>query len=386
MPVSLMIPPLSSTFGDFAGRAWLNTAHQGAIPRAAVHAAHEAIGWKRTPHELTMERFEGVPRRLRSLLGALVHSDPDEIVLANSASYGLHAIANAYPWAEDDEVLVTAGDFPSDILPWLSLEPRFGVSVRRIRPSAKVVAPGELERAITPRTRLFCAPWVHSFSGCTADLDALGEICRRRGVYLVVNASQALGARPIDVGRAPIDALVSAGFKWLCGPYGTGFAWIRPSLRERLVQTKAYWLAQLTQADLGRDDLDVVLERGTHDLDVFGTANFNNFVPWIASIESLLEIGLDRVQAHDDALVAHLIDRLHAAGAYVESPEEPAQRSTLVFFSHPDRARNQSLHRLLAGAGVDVAYRAGSLRASPHLYNGTADIDRLVDGITELRA
>jgi selenocysteine lyase/cysteine desulfurase len=381
-----MSPPLSSAFGDFAGRAWLNTAHQGAIPRAALDAAHEAVGWKRTPHELTIDRFQEVPRRLRAVLGALVHGDPDEIVLANSASYGLHAIASAYPWARDDEVLVMAGDFPSDILPWLSLEPRFGISVRRIRPRAKVVAADELEQAITSRTRLFCTPWVHSFSGATADLDALGEICRRRGVFLVVNASQALGARPIDVGRVPVDALVCVGFKWLCGPYGTGFSWIRPALRERLVQTKAYWLAQLTQADLGRDDLEVVLERGKHDLDIFGTANFNNFVPWIASIEHLLDLGLDRVRAHDEALVAHLVDRLRAAGMDLESPEEPSRRSTLVFFSHPDRARNQALHGVLAGAGVDVAYRAGSLRASPHLYNGTADIDRLVDGIRDVRA
>jgi selenocysteine lyase/cysteine desulfurase len=374
--------PLSSAFGDFAGRTWLNTAHQGALPLAAARAACDAVGWKVNPHELTTDRFEGVPRRLRTALGTLVNADPDEIVLGNSASYGLHLIANAYPWVPGDEVLVMAGDFPSDIFPWLTLEQRFGVRVRRVRPAARVVTAAELDAAITPDTRLFCAPWVHSFSGYTVDLDALGQICRDRGVFLVVNGSQAVGARPVDVSTAPIDALISVGFKWLCGPYGTGFAWIRPQLRDRLTPIKAYWLAHLTQADLARDDLDPTLTRRPHDLDIFGTANFNNYVPWTVSVEHLLNIGVDRIRTHTDGLVAHLIEGVRHTDLELLSPHGPRDRSTLVFFSHPDRSQNRDLHATLAAAGVDVAYRAGSLRVSVHLYNTVTDIDRLLDLIS----
>src|SRR5688500_7241769 len=116
-----MTAPLSTGFLDVPDRTWLNTAHQGRLPVVAAEAAHEAVDWKLTPHELTAERCQGVPSRRRSALARLVDSAADEIVLANSASYGLHAIANSYPWAEGDEVLVMAGDFPSDILPWLTL-------------------------------------------------------------------------------------------------------------------------------------------------------------------------------------------------------------------------------------------------------------------------
>jgi selenocysteine lyase/cysteine desulfurase len=228
---------------------------------------------------------------------------------------------------------------------------------------------------------LFCTTWVHSFSGYTIDLDALGRICRDRDVFFVLNGSQAVGARPIDVSAAPIDALVSVGFKWLCGPYGTGFAWIRPRLRDRLWQTKAYWLAQLTQADLARDDLDVTLDRGPHDLDIFGTANFNAYVPWTVAVEHVLDVGVDRIRAHDDALVAQLIEQLPDAGMTLLSPTDAPTRSTLVYFSHPDRTRNAELHGRLARSGIDVASRGGSLRASPHLYNGSADIGRLTEAL-----
>jgi cysteine desulfurase/selenocysteine lyase len=377
-----MISRLSDAFGDFAGRSWLNTAHQGALPLPAAEAAREAVGWKTTPHELTTERFEDVPRRLRDALGRLVGAPPEQIVLANSASYGLHLIANGYPWAAGDEVLVMAGDFPSDIFPWLTLEERFGVSVRRVRPADRVVTADELAAAITPRTRVFCVTWVHSFSGRVADLDALGAVCRERGVLFVVNGSQAVGARPVDVGGAPVDALVSVGFKWLCGPYGTGFAWIAPRLRERLVPPKAYWLAYLSQRDLARDDLDPALTPAAdghrHDLDIFGTANFHNFVPWTVSVEHVLDLGVERIRAHDDALVAYLVEGLRDAGMRVPG----AGGSTLVYFSHPDPTRNGDLHATLTAAGVDVALRAGSLRASPHVYNSTVDIDRLLAVLT----
>jgi cysteine desulfurase / selenocysteine lyase len=375
---------LSNGFGDFAGRVWLNTAHQGAMPVAAAKAAEEAVGWKLDPHELTVERFEGVPRRLRSVLATLVNARADDIVLANSASYGIHLIANAYPWAAGDEILVVQGDFPSDILPWLTLQQRHGVRVHRIQPRDPVVAADELAAAITARTRLFCTTWVHSFSGYVADLAALGQVCRDCGVFMVVNGSQAIGARPIDVGSAPVDAVIGVGFKWLCGPYGTGFAWIRPELRDRLTRVKAYWLSQLSQQDLARDDLDVRLpaDRAPNDLDIFGTANFNNFVPWTVAVEHLLDLGVDNIHAHDDALVAHLVEGLSNTPIELLSPREPGARSSLVFLSHRDPTRNTQLHERLTEAGIDVAFRGGKLRVAPHLYNTHADIDRLLATIT----
>lgn len=375
---------LSAGYADFGGRAWLNTAHQGALPLAAAEAAGHALGWKTDPRALTPQRFEDVPQRVRAALAKLVNVAPEEIILANSASYGLHLIASAYPWVPGDEVLVMAGDFPSDVLPWLTLD-RLGVRVRSVRPRRRVVTADELAAAITPDTRLFCTPWVHSFSGYVADLDALGDVCRRHGVFMVVNASQAIGARPFDAAAMPVDALTCAGFKWLCGPYGTGFSWLRPALRQRLHRVQAYWLSQFSQADLTHDELPLELpaSRPARELDIFGTANFNNYVPWAVAIEHLIDTGVDRIRAHDQALVDHLVNGLREAGAAYHGPAEPAARSTLVFFGHPDPAGNPALHAALTAAGVDVALRAGALRASPHLYNGVGDIDRLLDAVRD---
>jgi selenocysteine lyase/cysteine desulfurase len=374
-------------FGEFAGRTWLNTAHQGALPLVAAAAAREAVDWKTAPFELTQERFDEVPARLRIALGRLVNVPADDIIIANSASYGLHLLAAGFPWREGDEVIVSERDFPSDILPWLLTERTHGIRVVRLPTRGPIVEPDELTAAITSRTRLFCTTLVHSFSGHAIDAETLGSICRQHGIAFILNASQALGARSLDLAQMPVDALTCVGFKWLCGPYGTGFCWIRPALRRTLRPTKAYWLAMLTAEDLGKDviPVDVPDDIGARAYDIFGTANFFNAVPFTVAIEHLLSIGTATVESHDQSLVGRFLDGLERSQYELTSPlERTKRRSTLIFFSHRDRMKNRSIYEALANAGVHIAFRSGSLRLSPHLYNSAADIERALQVLREV--
>jgi selenocysteine lyase/cysteine desulfurase len=366
-------------FGPFNGKVWLNCAHQGPLPRAAADEAREAVGWKVRPFELTAARFAEVPARLRRALGRLIGAPGDEIILGNSASYGLHLLANGLPWKQGDEILLVRGDFPSDLLPWLALESR-GVVVRYVRPARHLPEPDELAAALSPRTRVFCTTWVHSFSGVACDLAALAAVCRSNGTRFVVNVSQALGARPFDVSLGA-DAIVGVGFKWLCGPYGTGFAWAKPEIVRSLGVNQAYWLTQMTADDLGKEGGEVRRPVGpptARTFDIFGTANFFNFKPWAASVEYLLGVGIERAAEHDQRLVQQILDGLDPAKFDVLSPREPGRRSTLVFVSNKERERNQALHGLLREHGIEVAYRRGALRLAPHLYNTMDDIDRVL--------
>ncbi len=367
-------------FGPFGNHIWINCAHQGPLPRVAVKEAYEAIAWKITPYELVSERFTAIPVRLKQSLAQLIGASASEIVLGNSASYGLHLLANGIPWQTGDEVLLVQGDFPSDILPWLALEKR-GVCIRYIKPKNHLPEPEELQASITPATKLFCTTWVHSFSGKTADIHTLGGICKAHNIRFIVNASQAIGARPLNVSGVPVDAVTSVGFKWLCGPYGTGFCWIKPDLFRSLEYNQAYWLTMQTADDLGREESTVSLPQGPPGegtYDVFGTANFFNFKPWIASIKYLLEQGIDRIAEYDQKLVSLLINGLDARKYRLISPREGTQRSTLVFISHKDPERNAEIHEMLKAEGIEVAFRRGKIRLSPHLYNTKEDIKRVL--------
>src|SRR4029450_11279412 len=196
--------------------------------------------------------------------------------------------------------LLVDGDFPATIVPWLPLAER-GVRVRLLRPQGAALDAGQLEAELTPATRLFCTSWVFSFTGHAVDLAALGRVCRRSGVTFVVNGPQALGAAsPRAAPRRPGDALGSCGFKWLCGPYGTGFCWLAPDLLASLTRPPAYWLGHLAQDDLGQEtELRLRDDLGAAAWDVFGTANFLNVRPWTASVEYLLGLGVGRVAGRD---------------------------------------------------------------------------------------
>jgi selenocysteine lyase/cysteine desulfurase len=348
----------SSLFPGVADRSWLNTAHQGPLPAPAIAAAERALAEKAAPFRIPDEAFEQRPQRLRQLLAGLVGGRADEIVLGNSTSHGLHLVANGLSWSAGDEVLLAEDDYPATVLPFRRLE---GVRTR-------MVPRDRLAEALTPRTRVVAVTWVDSFTGYAVDLDALGRACRAAGVLLVVNASQAVGARPLDVGQTPVDVVAACGSKWLCGPYGTGFSWIRPEVLRRLRPDQAYWLAQQSGGSLDHMREYGIRDLGARGFDAFCPAAFLQNDTWAAAVELLTGIGIERIAAYDQGLVQLILDRLDPDRYEVVSPAAGPERSTLVVL-RPRAESAADVVARLGRAGVDVASREGNVRIAPHLFN-----------------
>ena len=375
------MPLPDDTFGPFEGRVWLNAAHQGPLPQDAVEAAERAVQRKIQPHLIGDEDFYRTPARLRAALARLVNASENDIVLGNSASYGIHLIANGLAWQRGDEVLVPADDFPASILPWTVLESQ-GVKVRRLDTKEGSLTADALESELDERTRVVCVSWVNSFSGRVNDLVSLGSLCRDRGVLIVVNASQGLGSLILDVDVLPVDAVASCGFKWLCGPYGTGFCWLHPDLESRLESHQAYWLTLAGErwSDLERHGDVPAGDLGAARFDVFGTANFLNFEPWTASLEHFLTIGLDEIREHNAMLLDHLVAGIDTDEWQIISGRPPSERSTMVVIEPRRESADEAVGRL-ARAQIDVAERRGRIRISPHLYNSFRDIDSVLEAL-----
>ena len=372
-----MSESLRSQFDGIDERVWLNCAHQGPLPRAATRAVQEHLDRKRSPWRIDEASFEEVPARLKTELGRLVGVPADEVILGNSTSYGLQLLAQGLPLGAGDEVLVVAGDFPATVFPWLPLRDR-GVTLRLLDPGPGGLTAELVEASISPATRVLCSSWVFSFTGVAIPLDDVARVCRDRGVTFVANASQAVGARPLDLPSSGVDALVACGFKWLCGPYATGFAWIRPELRATMAPPPAYWLTHQSAGGVERTSDYELRAVGAAGYDVGCTANFLNFPAWTESVRLLVDHGIDRVAAHDQALVQRLIDGLDDRDVELLSPREGPARSTLVYVRHRHLAAEEVRSRLVA-AGIETAMREGNLRLSPHIYNEATEIDRALD-------
>ena len=124
----------------------------------------------------------------------------------------------------------------------------------------------------------------------------------------MLNASQGLGARCLDLSETEVDAIVCCGYKWLLGPYGTGFAWVRPALRDRLQPPHAYWLPNVWGRDGGMASYALRDDLGARAFDLFDTANFLNFVPWTATLEYLIAAKPETITHHNEALIGRLVN------------------------------------------------------------------------------
>jgi selenocysteine lyase/cysteine desulfurase len=169
---------------------------------------------------------------------------------------------------------------------------------------------------------------------------------------------------------------VSCGYKWLCGPYGTGFAWLAPALRDALRPQQAYWLAM--QAGQGLDHMrstELREDLGVRAFDVFCPASFATSLPWTASLDLFLEAGIEAIAEHDQRLVSRLVEGLDPAKYELVSPRSGASRSTLVVLSRRDGTA-PAHHERLTAAGIDTAFREGNLRFSLHVFNTEEQVDR----------
>ena len=314
-----------------------------------------------------------VPRRLKAALSRLLSAPVEEIILGNSTSYGLHLLANGLPLQRDDEVLVSQDDFPATILPWCGLRSR-GINVRVLSGGQGQLF-DQIAAALNSRTRVVCLSWVNSFTGVAIDLNAIGDLCRAHGAWFVVNASQAVGTRVLDVSSTPVDAVCACGFKWLCGPYGTGFCWARSAIIDQLSYNQRYWLPEFWQSERGESySVDSPPVGGAQRYDLFCTANFFNFMPWTVGIEHLTGIGIARIQEHNESLVAAFVHGLDNSKVRVVASSLFGTGSSIVSVSSVDPNKNAIIHQQLTHAGIDVALRRGNLRVSPHLFNSNADI------------
>jgi selenocysteine lyase/cysteine desulfurase len=372
-------------FVDFEGVAWLNTAYVGAMPRVALAAAQTGLGLKAQPYRIRDEDFFELPDAYRAEVAALIGADARDVAVADSTIHVVNTLALGLDWKAGDEVLIPAGEFPSNRFPWHALAAK-GVVVREVEIADCASAAERFEAASSPKTRVVSVGWVHYSSGRRLDLDAVGEVARRRGALFVVDGSQGLGGLPFTLdparrGHTRCDALACSGYKWLLGPYGLGFGWFSPELQERLAAPRVNWFAVKGARDFARlARCGYELEPGARRFDVNETASFANLPAGTTALGYVRAIGAETVAAH----VAALHDRIVAglpARFRVVSERDPRYRSNLLCLAgeRPDDA--EGAHAELRRRDVRVSCRDGALRVSAHLCNDESDVERLLEGL-----
>jgi selenocysteine lyase/cysteine desulfurase len=311
---------------------------------------------------------------VRRLAGRLLGADPLDVAFVKNTSEGIGIVAEGFPWKPGDNVVTAAEEYPSNLYPWMNLADR-GVEVRTVASRDHRIWLDDLRTAMDGRTRLVSLSFVEYASGFRNDLDAVGSLCRERGVYFFVDAIQGLGVLPLDFSRTPVDFLSADGHKWLLSPEGAGIFYIRRELIDLLHPVGVGWNSVVGSRDFSRIDFTLKPHAGRWES---GSLNVAGITALGASLELLLGIGIPAVAARVLELTDYLCERARRAGLGVYSSRRPEDRSGIVSLNVPGADVRQLVRRCRDG-GVVVNQRAGRVRVSPHCYNTAAEVDRLVE-------
>ncbi|WP_405494285.1 aminotransferase class V-fold PLP-dependent enzyme [Streptomyces sp. NBC_00096] len=346
--------PAEAVRGEFAhSTTYLNTATCGVLPRDAVAEVRllaEAAGAGIPAGFGDFDRVE----RVREAYARIVGVATDRVAVGAAVSTSVGLISAALP--AGSEVLCPEGDFASVINPFM------------VRDDLKVrFAPLEsLADAVGPDTALVALSAVQSADGRTADLAGVRAATTAHGARMLVDASQAAGWLPFDA--SPYEYTVAAGYKWLLASRGVSYLTVSEEAQDTLTPLHAGWVAAESMWDSTYGPL-TRLAHGARRFDE--SPAFLGYHAAGPSLALLERIGIDAVHAHDTALAARYRAGLARLG------HEPVPGGAPIV-SVPGLAGRQGA---LLSAGVVTAARAGNLRASFHLYNTEADVDRLLNAL-----
>jgi len=370
-------------FVDLENRVYLDCANHGPFPRATVRAVEQALELKKYPERITNELYFEVPAQTRAALAALISAKPNEIALTTGATDGVNAVVRGLNWQAGDEIVLPANEFPANYYPWKSLERR-GVRVRGVAPGdGRFVTADDLLGAVGDKTRLVAASFVGYADSNRIDVARLGAACRARGVFLFIDASQAVGALNLRVGDLQCDFLTCCGCKWLLSPYGTGFFYIREELTEQLDVAGVNWLSvegAVNFNQLPREGWR--LEAGARRWDAAEVSSFFNLSAMRTSVEFLLRVGVAEIERHARGLSQQIVDRLPRDRCVLRSPAEPERRGTFVVVAARTPQKTAELWQALRKRNIFVSLRQDALRIAPNIYNREWEIERLLEVLT----
>lgn len=311
--------------------------------------------------------YSGFRKAAATLCGAV----PEEIATVKNTSEGIATVALGFPWERGDKIVAFREEFPANLYVWQKLAEERELQIEGLSCFDPLDKIAEAARG----ARLLTISFVQYLSGLRADLEAIGEICEREGVFFFVDAIQGFGAFPLDVRAMKIHAFAADGHKWLLGPEGCGVLYVQREWQERIRPVEFGWTNVAAYADYSSRKLDLRDDAGRYEC---GTLNTVGMFGLRASMELLLEIGVDRIGAAVQALADQLAAGAASKGYEVLGTRE-GQGGAGIVSIRKDGVDARAAYSHLKDNWVMCAPRQGWLRMAPHFYISPEEIARVVD-------
>lgn len=359
------------------------------VEKAVLGAIRLGANPGRSGHRSSLEAARVIHDTREELAQFLNVKDSSRVVFTFNASHALNAAF--YGFLNPGDHVVTSSMEHNSVLRPLHDLAQSGVRVSSVQADGLgMVDPGEVASAITPETRLVALTHASNVCGALLDAAAVGEICREKGVAFLLDASQTVGAIPVDVGALGVDMLAAPGHKGLLGPQGTGFLYVRPGieLKPFILGGTGFSSEKLEMPD----EMPERLEGGT--LNTPGIAGLG------AGIRYLREVGVENVRAGEVEIIEYLTGEFARRPDIVTyGPSDPEERVAVFSFNlrgrdgaHVGYVLDEVFH-IAVRVGLHCApqahktlgsYPEGTVRASFGPFNTVDDAARLVAALDRI--
>ncbi|TDB65089.1 aminotransferase class V-fold PLP-dependent enzyme [Arundinibacter roseus] len=370
---------------------YINCATRGPFSKKVEAAGYQAIQ-NLTPliHTLTPTDFFEPVWEVRALFARLLNtSATGRIAVIPSVSYAMSVVACNLPakagLRAGQKILLLEGEFPSDVYAWERVARQENLSIQTVAmPDTKQCGADwntAILEAITPETALVVCPHVHWMYGFLFDLQEISRKAKAVGAWLVVDTTQSVGALPFDVEKIQPDMVVSAGYKWLMGPYSLGLAYFGEVFDGGIPLEETWMARQDSHLFHKLTDYQAHYQPEAFRYNMGEQSNFTQMPMLKVALEQILDWNPAEIQAYCRTLFREAIPVLEQAGFWLE-PEE-FRAAHLLGLRLPEHVNPMDLHKKLVNQQVYVSVRGSGLRISPNVYNDAADVQALVRALLD---
>jgi selenocysteine lyase/cysteine desulfurase len=367
---------LRSRFPVFRDKVYLNSCSQGALSDAVEEGFREYLEiWHRhgSPWDLWVEEYEKIRAQFAAFIGAM----PEEIAILPYASAGICSIASACDFSERPKVVLGKFEFPTMGHAWLAQQER-GAQVEFVRAEGEAIPFSSYECSIDRRTRIAAVTHVCFNNGHRSPVREIVDKAHQEGAWVLMDDYQDCGTRPVNVRSLEVDFYVTGTLKYLLGPPGLAFLYVRNELHDALTPTMTGWFAQRQPFAFDVEHLDRAPSARKFE---GGSPPIPNIYAASRGLRLIGDAGRDVIADHVASLTQYLLEGLAAQGVSLKTPG--ATVGPLVVIRCREAAKACAL---FAKQGIVLSSRYDGLRVSLHLYNTREDVDALLQEIDRSRA
>lgn len=328
----------------------------------------------------------------------LLNADPEEIALVESTSHGLNIAAQGIELQDGDNIITTNLEFIQVALPWCVMRKDKNIDIRVCKTEDNRFTAKDFAALVDDKTKLIVMSTLEWCNGWQTDLKELGDYCKEKGVYLVVDAVQQLGVTKIDTKACHIDILTAGGHKWLNSPYGTGVLYVNKETLPKLKQSYAGYLnTTVPEGGWGaywENPAAPSVNNWTFDntarkFEIGGTSNYTGAIALGESLALVNEIGIENIEKRVREIAVYCMDRIEEIGGTLITHRDPGHFGGIVIARlYDDLDVDRMILKKLHARRIFIAQRftdfIGGFRVSCQYFNNEKDIDTMIDAMKEL--